>query len=267
VEQSTTVGLLVAVNEQVAWDLGAVPLFTTGQERQITLEITNTGNTPLQRQLLVDAPSAWSASVDGTDIVNLDLGQSVLVRLDVRADSPGEASISLELAQSTASTASFAFTVSSTGEPVGTSGESGLNTPLAIALLGAILLVAFAFLGVQVLRGKDEPSGPQAMPGVLPMPLPGAAPAAQPAADALVSPAMTVPSTTVPAPQATTPAPAVPSTPPPMCWTCRQPVTTAMVGCPSCGARYHADGFNGCSAQAIPACVNCQAPASSFVQA
>ena len=190
VEQSTTVGLLVAVNEQVEWDIGAVPQFITGQERQITLEITNTGNTPLQRQLLVETPSAWSASVDGTDILNLDIGQSVLVRLDVRADSPGEASISLELAQSTASTASFAFTVSSTGEPIGTSGESGLNTSLAIGLLGAILLVAFAFLGAQVLRGKDEPSGPQSIPGVLPMPLPGAIPSAQPATAAQVSPSM-----------------------------------------------------------------------------
>lgn len=267
VEQSTTVGLLVAVNEQVEWDIGAVPQLTTGQERQITLEITNIGNTPLQRQLLVETPSDWSASVDGTDIVDLDIGQSVLVRLDVRADSPGEASISLELAQSTASTASFAFTVSSTGEPIGTSGESGLNTSLAIALLGAILLVAFAFLGIQVLRGKDASSGPKAMPSVLPMPLPGAAPAAQPAPGALVSPATTVPSAIVPAPQATTSAPAAQTTPPPMCWTCRQPVTTAMVGCPSCGARYHGDGFNGCGAQEIPACVNCQAPASSFVQA
>ena len=267
VEQSTTVGLLVAVNEQVEWDIGAVPQFTTGQERQITLEITNTGNTPLQRQLLVETPSAWSASVDGTDIVDLDIGQSALVRLDVRADSPGEASISLALAQSTASTASFAFTVSSTGEPIGTSGESGLNTSLTIALLGAILLAAFAFVGMQVLRGKDASLAPKAMPSVLPMPLPGASPAAQPAPGALVSPAMSVPSAAVPVPQATTSAPAVQSTPPPMCWTCRQPITTAMVGCPSCGARYHADGFNGCGAHEIPACVNCQAPASSFVQA
>ena len=267
VEQSTTVGLLVAVNEQVEWDIGAVPQFTTGQERQITLEITNTGNTPLQRQLLVETPSSWSASVDGTDIVDLDIGQSALVRLDVRADSPGEASISLALAQSTASTASFAFTVSSTGEPVGTSGESGLNTSLTIALLGAILLAAFAFVGMQVLRGKDASLPPKPMPSVLPMPLPGASPAAQPAPGALVSPAMSAPSAAVPVPQATTSAPAVQSTPPPMCWTCRQPVTTAMVGCPSCGARYHADGFNGCGAHEIPACVNCQAPASSFVQA
>ena len=262
VEQSTTVGLLVAANEQVAWDIGAVPQFTTGQERQITLEITNTGNTALQRQLVVEVPAAWSASVDGTDIVDLDVGQSVLVRLDVRADSPGDASISLELAQSTAPTASFSFAVSSTGEPIGTSGDSGLNTSLAIALLGVILLAAFAVLGVQMLRGRDDSTAMKAMPGAHPMPRPAAAPfVAQPA------PAVAVVPAAVPVPQTTSTTQSVPSTPPPMCWTCRQPVATAMMGCPSCGARYHADGLNGCGANEITACVNCNAPASSFVQA
>ena len=255
VEQSTTVGLLVAANEQVDWDIGAIPLFTTGQERQITLEITNTGNTPLQRQLAVNAPSSWSASVDGTDIVDLEVGESVLVRLDVRADSPGEALISLELTQSTSSSATYAFTVSSTGEPVGTSGESGLNTSLAVALLGAILLAAFAVLGVQMLRGRDGAPSVKAMPGVTPLPLPSVSPGAAQAA---------------PIPAATTVAAAAPqtasSTPPPMCWTCRQPITTAVMGCPSCGARYHADGFNGCKAQEISNCVNCDAPASTFVR-
>ena len=255
VEQSTTVGLLVAANEQVDWDIGAIPLFTTGQERQITLEITNTGNTPLQRQLTVNAPSSWSASVDGTDIVDLEVGESVLVRLDVRADSPGDASISLELAQSTSSSATYAFTVSSTGEPVGTSGESGLNTSLAVALLGAILIAAFAVLGVQMLRGRDGAPSVKAMPGVTPLPLPSVSPgAAQAASMPAAAPVAAA------APQIAS------STPPPMCWTCRQPITTALMGCPSCGARYHADGFNGCKAQEISNCVNCDAPASTFVR-
>ncbi|MEC9212435.1 MAG: S8 family serine peptidase, partial [Candidatus Thermoplasmatota archaeon] len=102
IEETTNVGLLVATNEQVAWDLDAVPLFTTGQEREITVEITNVGNTPFQRQLVVGAPEAWSASIDGEDIVDLDVGQSSLMRISLRADSPGEASISLSLAQSPA---------------------------------------------------------------------------------------------------------------------------------------------------------------------
>ena len=267
VELTTTVGLLVAANEQVSWDIGAVPVFTTGQERQVTLELTNTGNTPLQRQLVVEEPEKWAVSIDGNDILDIEIGQSVLVRLNVRADSPGTAEIVVRLAQSTASEPTYSFTASSTGEPVGTSGESGLNSALSIALLGAVLLVAFAFLGIQMLRGRGD-SSPK--PGHLPLPMPGQPVVplqssttpilAQSQAAAMVAPVVR-PATAA----ATTDAQGI--SPPPMCWTCREPISTAMVGCPSCGARYHGDGFNGCEANQIDACVNCGAPASTFVKA
>ena len=86
VELTTTVGMLVAANEQVAWDVGNVPQFVTGEMRQLTVEVTNTGNTALQRQVVLDVPETWTASVDGNDIVNLEVGESALVRLNVRAD-------------------------------------------------------------------------------------------------------------------------------------------------------------------------------------
>jgi hypothetical protein len=251
VEQTTTVGLLVAANEQVVWDLNTVPTFTTGQERQLQVEITNTGNTPLQRQLVVNAPQDWTVSLDGNDVLNLEIGQSVLVRLDVRADSPGTASIGLELAQSTATESAFSFSVSSTGEPIGTSGESGLNSGATGVLLGALLLAAFAALGFQAARNRRQP--PTMAPGVLPLlgsglPVRTAAAPVHPSARS------------IPAVQPTAAAP-------PTCWTCRQPITTAMVGCPSCGARYHADGHNGCEAHKAATCVNCGASSNTFVKA
>ncbi|MEC9193766.1 MAG: hypothetical protein VYE72_00200, partial [Candidatus Thermoplasmatota archaeon] len=260
IEETTTVGLLVATNEQVAWDLDAVPLFTTGQEREITVEITNVGNTPFQRQLVVGAPEAWSASIDGEDIVDLDVGQSSLMRISLRADSPGEASISLTLAQSPASEATYSFTVTSSGEPIGTSSESGLNSALTVGLLVLVLLVAFGFLGAQVIRNRNGPRPTSAAPAFHPvLPVPAAQSPAVPLAP---QPASPVPAK-VPAAPSAPPATA----PPPMCWTCRQPVTTAMIGCPSCGARYHADGFNGCGAHEIETCVNCGAASSTFVDA
>ena len=253
VDYTTTVGLLVAPNEQVAWDIGAVPVFTTGQERQVTVEITNTGNTALQRQVVVNAPSTWSVSVDGSDILDLNVGQSALVRLNVRADSPGSETVSLELSQSTAAQPTFTFAVSSTGEPTGTGGESGLDSTLAVALLMAVLFVAFAALGVQVLRNRDET---EQTPSVHALPVPVHAPPvpAQPAPQAAVS---------QPSAADTTPSSATP----PMCWTCRQPITSAMIGCPACGARYHADAAGGCTAPNIEACVNCGGPSSAFVKA
>ncbi len=268
VERTTTVGLLVAANEQVSWDIGAVPVFTTGQERQVTVELTNTGNTPLQRQLIVQEPDDWKVSIDGNDILDIDVGQSVLVRLNVRADSPGAADIVVRLAQSTASESTYSFAASSTGEPVGTSGESGLDSALALGLLGVVLLVACSLLGVQMLRGRNDSKAP--IPGHLPLPMPG-----QPTLPLQASPpnvstqVQAAPPVAVLAP-AVRPVPGngtVAVSPPPMCWTCRQPISTAMVGCPSCGARYHADGAAGCGAQQIEVCVNCGAPASTFVKA
>jgi uncharacterized membrane protein len=258
VELTTTVGLLVAINEQVAWDVGSTPLMKTGEERQVTVKITNTGNTVLQRQLLLDVPSGWAASVDGNDVVDLALGESALLRINIRADTPGAASLGFELAQSPSSSSTFAITLQSEGEPIGTSGSSGLSTTVAVALFGAILLVAFAALGVQAMRSRDE-KGATNFGTPLP-PLPGGAPALPPSAP-VVQPSSPV------AVAATQPSGGhVAATPPPVCWGCRQAIITSALGCPSCGARYHGGAAGGCAAS-LTVCVNCQASAEHFVQA
>ena len=250
VERTTTVGLLVAVNEQVSWNIGPVPMFTTGEERQIQVELTNTGNTTMQRQLTVSGPSDWTVGLNGDDLVKLEIGQSVVVRLNVRADSPGTANVVVQLVQSTASEPVFSFSATSTGEPIGTSGESGLSSGLTLVLLGAVVLAVVAAYGFQATRQRRAPA--EASTGVLPLPAHG-----------LPVPAQgSVAQTTASAPVAARPAVA-----PPTCWTCREPITTAMVGCPTCGARYHADGHNGCEAHKATTCVNCGAPASTFQKA
>jgi len=235
VELSTTIGLLVSVNEQVTWDVGAVPAFNTGEQRQVTVEITNSGNTPLQRQLRILNTEDWSVSVDGNDLLDLEVGQSTLVRLNIRADSPGDARISLELVDSPSSQAAFSFGVASTGEPTGTSGTSGLTTTAAVSLVGVVLVVAFLILGLQTRRNRENAHAPMMPKAIAHMP-----------ASTLATPAVE---------QA------------PICWSCRKPVAGKARGCPSCGARYHADGTDGCNANTVTTCVNCQASSSTFVDA
>ncbi len=259
VEMSTNVGLLVAVNEQTAWDVGNVPLLNTGEDRQITVKITNTGNTAIQRQLVLDVPSGWTVSVDGDDIVDLAVGESVLVRLDVRADTPGSATLGLSLGQSPSSSSSFTVNLQSEGEPIGTSGSAGLSTNMALALFGAILLVAFAVLGVQAMRSRGDQAPPKR--GMLLTPM-VAAPGLQTPS---VSPPQQTPTPAVAQPSVASAHP--PNSPPPVCWTCRHPITTVALGCPSCGARYHGDASTGCTASEVTVCVNCQAPAEHFVNA
>ncbi|MDP6224161.1 MAG: S8 family serine peptidase, partial [Candidatus Poseidoniaceae archaeon] len=52
--------------------------------------------------------------------------------------------------------------------------------------------------------------------------------------------------------------------PVPTCWSCRSPILGPMKGCPSCGARYHADIP---SCQSVDTCTNCGASSEGFVSA
>ena len=285
VELTTTVGMLVAANEQVAWDVGNVPQFVTGEMRQLTVEVTNTGNTALQRQVVLDVPETWTASVDGNDIVNLEVGESALVRLNVRADLPGSATLGIALSQTTANDARYDLVLLAEGEPVGTSGESGLNTATTVVLIAFMLLAAFGFIGMQMIRGRKESMTPVAS---APLPSMALAPSPEPQSMQPTAPPAGMPPASKDAPARQTSTPETVNitynivqnvqdsviqgnvgvnSEAPVCWTCRQPITTSAVGCPSCGARYHADGTGGCTAAAVAECVNCQAPSSTFLQA
>lgn len=242
VEISTTVGLLVAENEDVRWNLGQVPSFVTGAQREVRVELTNTGNTPLQRQVSVDSTDGWMADVDGNDIVSLEVGQSAFIRLSIRADAPGDGNITVALAQSPASSASFSFVVSATGEPIGTSSSSGLSRSVTLSLLVLVVLVG---VGFAIMQRRSPPRAGPAGPSVPTLPL-------------LVKPVPPVSVPLVAQPQAV---------PAPVCWSCRQAVTADVVGCPSCGARYHGAPHTGCGATELSACINCGAVADAFVQA
>lgn len=50
-----------------------------------------------------------------------------------------------------------------------------------------------------------------------------------------------------------------------MCWMCKSPVSEDVLGCPSCGARYHSVASDGCDISQLEHCVNCQAVASDFI--
>ena len=54
-------------------------------------------------------------------------------------------------------------------------------------------------------------------------------------------------------------------TPAPICWNCRKPIDGKVVGCPQCGARYHAESTDGCDIDSVENCLSCQSPSSTFV--
>jgi hypothetical protein len=51
----------------------------------------------------------------------------------------------------------------------------------------------------------------------------------------------------------------------PICWSCRSPIGGAVLGCPSCGARYHGEGHESCSISNLEKCISCSGPTSDFI--
>ena len=51
----------------------------------------------------------------------------------------------------------------------------------------------------------------------------------------------------------------------PICWSCRGSIQGAVLGCPSCGARYHGEGHDSCNISNIEKCISCSGPTSDFI--
>ena len=248
VESTQNVGLLVATVVESAWSMERTSQLTTGAQEQIQVTLTNVGNTPYSHKLVVEGSKDWSATVDGSDLINLEPGESANIRLLVRADRPGEGTLSLGLQgaeQMTNSTATLQF--SAFGEPTGTSGQGLPVNAIGVGLLVVVLLLG----GLLVSRRRTAGSlAPMQLRTVTPNI--GSRTPVQIVAPVAVAPSQPKQAHSVAAP---------------MCWSCRQAISGPMLGCPGCGARYHLPGEASCTAGSLGECVNCQAPVSSFVQA
>lgn len=271
-QYSETVSLYISSLEKVSWQGLSSNSFNTGEEKSIQILVTNTGNIPFNHRLEVTSEGDWDVEVDGDDILNLQVGESANVRFLVTANEPGFSSISLGF--STAEVpelSSFQFNVSSTGESKDSTG--GTAKIITSSLLVVVLLVIIG-LSVALLKPKK----PQHR---MPLPLPNLnnqmninRPASIPKNLPNISPA--VAPMPIPAPMPTNPSIATPvvstddaeesNSPPPICWSCRNPIEGAVLGCPACGARYHGEGHASCSISSIEKCVSCSGPTSDFIE-
>ena len=239
VESTQNIGLLVATVVESAWKMERTSQLTTGAQEQIQVTLTNVGNTAYSHKIVVDGSKDWKASIDGNDVLNLESGESTKIRLLVRADRPGDGTITLALQGADQMTnSSFTFSLSAAGEPTGTSGQS---LPVGAIGIGA-LLVALLIGGLFFSRRKSESGFALDAPPMLTVPL-----VAAPIASSVAQTPATVPS--------------------PTCWSCRQAINGPMLGCPGCGARYHRQEVPSCTSNTLQQCVNCKAPTTTFVQA
>ncbi len=269
---SETVSLYIASLEQVSWQGLSSNTFNTDEEKLIQIMVTNNGNIPFNHRIEVKSEDDWDVVIDGEDILDLEVGESANVKFLITADEPGFSSISLGFKSTEISeTSSFQFNVSSTGESKD-SASGGLSL-ITSSLLVVVLLV---IIGLSVALLKPRKQG-----FVAPLPMPNIAhqatfnkPTTPPKVIPNLSPVALAPAATIqpiPSPLAVKPAivetkSEQESSPPPICWSCRNPIEGAVLGCPACGARYHGGGNDSCSISNIDKCVSCSGPTSDFIE-
>ena len=268
---SETISLYIASLEQVSWQGLSSNTFNTGEEKSIQIMVTNTGNIPFNNRIEVTSEDDWDVEIVGEDILDLQVGESANVRFLITANEPGFSSISLGFKTAEISEVSnFQFNVSSTGESKDSA--SGSLSIITSSFLIVVLLIIIG-LSVALLKPKKQSIAPLPMPTVLNQPhfnKPTNSPKSLPN----ISPvAMAPPAIAQSSPLPIAAKPAVVETndeqensPPPICWSCRNPIEGAILGCPSCGARYHGEGHEACDISKIENCVSCSAPTADFIE-
>ncbi len=188
----------------------------------------------------------WEVAIDGASTVSLDPGASRVLRVTYTSTAGGETPLTLEINNVRLDGETSLTLVA----PRSVSDEGQGSGALSAAVGGLVLVLIVA--GVLVLRRVG--SATEDLPPLPKMPL-QALPSLAPA------PVAAAPAAAVVAPPAANPA-SVPTAP---CWACRGTITGPMLGCPTCGARFHLPGTSGCT---LPdACPKCGTSRSEFLNA
>ena len=255
---SETISLYVAGVEEISWGSLSSNTFETGEEKVIQILATNTGNIPFNHRLEITSEDDWDVELDGNDVVDLEVGESVLIRIKATANEPGFSSIELGFSTSdTPQSSEFKFNVSSTGESSDSFGSTG---QIITSVMLVIVVIAIIGMTVALLKSKKQQPMLPVLPRQVignPMPLPKNLPQIAP-------PAIAAPiATSTPAVKQEVVEEA--KAPLPICWSCRNPIEGAVLGCPSCGARYHGEGHESCSISNLEKCISCSGPTSDFI--
>ena len=246
-ERRDKVTMLVAEDRRLDATLDGITAATSTDAGTVTWSVTNTGNIAIDERVTLDVAKGWDAVIDGPSTVTLDPGATRMLRVTYTSTLGGEVPLTLEvnnlrLEGDTTATLTSPRSVAEEGQ-----GAGGMTAVVGAAVL---LLVAVGVVVLRQLGAKKEPAPAPKMP----LPLPALAAATAPRT--AVAPA--------PAPVAQ-PAPSNEAVATAPCWACRGTIVGPMLGCPSCGARFHLPGTEGC--QLPETCPKCGTPRSQFLNA
>ncbi len=216
---NTSVTMYVAISKEVIWEVNAPAKVSTGETVTIQMTVKNIGNTLVSSSIEITSPKDWSVVLDGQDSVNLEAGQSQNIRIDITANQPGDETIGVSLSGNGDIQGSvIEIEMVSEGEVEETEGSIFASGVWFVWFLVPVVLA----IGVIIAMKRKNSLNPIAAPNPALFQAP-------------------------PGQESGTP-----------CFSCRQPILSFMLGCPSCGARYH-------SVCKVQSCVNCDTDSSNFV--
>jgi len=145
-----TVSLLVKKTYRMEWSFqGNMPIINTGDTTQITLDVENLGNSPINSKIEVDAPPGWSHTIMGDTILSLSPGESRSIQIEITVGSArGPVAIDLQ-GGSTIEGSSYELPLQVRAS------ESG-GIPLLPILIGLVMVVAIGVFTTMRLRTKTE---------------------------------------------------------------------------------------------------------------
>lgn len=216
-----TVTLLVASTKELSWDSTGATSLQTGQDYKIKIQVTNIGNTLVSGALSISSTDNLPAIIDGDETINLQAGQSEEIEVTVSPIESGNHEIRFSVSGSgDVQNSDYLIAFTVEGESVVEKSESVSTLIIGLSIIIPLILIIALVL---VIRNRNQ-SGQ---------------------VEQLGSSNLT---------HTTNQTAVIP------CFSCRQPILTGMVGCPSCGARYHST----CS---VANCLNCGADSSHFIKA
>ncbi len=219
VSVNQTVTMLVAETKEVDWKVISPTKVQTGEDNTIQVTITNQGNVRITSAVNVIPPSGWVLKFDGIDSIDIEPGQSNIVRLTLTTSKPGEGMISISLSGDDIVNPETQLTIESEGDEIR---DESSNINLIIISSASIFLILL--ITIAIIKGRSKRSNFAYEKEHL----------------------QTIQNQSV--------------TPSIQCFSCRLAIEGPMMGCSSCGARYH-------SACSVANCVHCGADKAAIVNA
>jgi hypothetical protein len=155
---SDTVSLQVASTKQVSWSNLVLPEeLVEGRTANFSIDLENSGNTPMSHRIEVSAPEGWEVTATNHQMVELQPGEERTLTFEVRADSPGLGTITLWLAAADDVTgSSHEFELNATDDPNREVSSAGGGLLWGGALL--LILILVGGIGVAVVSTRKESS-------------------------------------------------------------------------------------------------------------